>query len=299
MPVIKSHNNCCGAVHLEGWSNIGTDAETVATRALSALHAEHRAYNNGRLIEVIMNQRQVETNQLAIDMLARLGFVLMESWGNPVHGGNRLFRWSRAGTRFNLDNLPFKWEGLVAGKPESYGVMDFPCDGDILVPIPKTIAELRANPLTYHEWISSVTKPVKKSIFGIPQPTVRRVDWSKDLCMMDGTPVFKEDNFLPQLNGDAIVYYKKTEEDDKKVGICFGLVKGFAKGCRVGQKQRVAYDTYGRPKGVPGWQWVRNVEDWKEYDKDNLEWIEAHQLPTPSDEPITAERLVPTPIRPS
>lgn len=109
MAQIRNHGgNCCGARHIHSFR--GNEAANVAS--LTHLTSSGGLAANHLLREVILSNRQTQSNPRLIAKLAELGYVYTSSWtgnhGTPVH------RFERTGRRLALNRNGFNWQGMVA-----------------------------------------------------------------------------------------------------------------------------------------------------------------------------------------
>jgi hypothetical protein len=103
MVTVAAHGGlCCGARHIYGFDNHNTPEDI--DRALASIPKD-------RMVEVILNQRQVDAHQHVLNHLARRGFVFDGRWINGNHNRTN-YRFTRCDNRLPL-SLP-QWNGMVA-----------------------------------------------------------------------------------------------------------------------------------------------------------------------------------------
>lgn len=114
--LVNHGGQCCGARHLYSFFTADEVDPRRIARALSEVP-------HGRMVEVILNQRQVETSPQTLGMLKNLGFVLTDVYINHNHGPDRRnYRFSRCSDRKPLSEARRWWGGMVASI-EAYGQM--------------------------------------------------------------------------------------------------------------------------------------------------------------------------------
>ena len=109
MVSIRDHGGmCCGARHIYNF----TDQEE--TNPLLIIEALQRV-PHGRMVEAILNDRQLSTMPRTLETLKMLGFVLTDVYINHNHGPQRRnYRFSYCSDRRALTEAARYWTGMVA-----------------------------------------------------------------------------------------------------------------------------------------------------------------------------------------
>jgi hypothetical protein len=103
----SEYPRCCGGAIITGFDGTDEQERRQLLACLTALPA-------GRIVNFVMNQRQIDRYPLTLAAAANAGFVISASWINDVHG-SRLVEFQRCGKRRNINTVAREigWQGQL------------------------------------------------------------------------------------------------------------------------------------------------------------------------------------------